>query len=571
MDHSYFISLLTNNKRPLLFAIVLMIIESLVSLSVPWFAGAFSQAILEDQALFGLSYVQLAVVWFLLFAFQAVLRFLSTFRVSFVGATMLTQLSCRLYDHIQILPVKYFNTKRKGEILSLLSNDVSIISYFLSGVITSLVPAFCLVLGSIILMFSINTTISLIIMCMVPAFFIILKLLGRGLTPLTKSIVEQQANAIAIASENFNVIKLVKAFNREGTESQRFKTNAYEIQQLRKKQLQAQAILSPLVQLLISSGVLVVILVCVMNYQSGQLTMSELITLLMYGMLFARPMSSLAHLYGQVQQAKGASTRIIEVFGLSPEPNNDAGLTDIGTVSEIRFEKVSFDYAQDNCHANIDSKINHRQPPTDLPLLNDVSFVLAPNSINVLIGENGQGKSTILHLLMQFIAPTQGTIYLDQYKLADINLATIRNNIGLVSQDVALCNGSVIENIAYGYPNATLEQVQQAAKSAGADDFINQLAAGYDTKVGENGVLLSGGQRQKISLARALLSDPKIFLLDEPTSMIDKESKADFQASLKQLFENKTVLIVTHDQDMQLIADQVIHLQHGKISTSTAI
>jgi len=322
MTFYHFFNLLKSHKKILVIAIMLMVLESAVSLSVPWFAGKFSESILEDKLIFNFTYIQIAFIWLSLFVIQAALRFFSTYRVNYIGAKMLTELSCRLYDHIQLLPVKYFSNTKKGETLALLSNDVTIISYFLSGVLTGLVPATLILFGALILMASINTTITLIIMLMVPAFFIVLKLLGRGMRPISENLVQRQADSVAIVSENLSIIQLVKAFSREKTESNRFKANAHEIQELRKKQLKIQAILSPVIQLLVSTGVLVVVVVSAMHYQSGDLTMPDLITLLMYGMLFARPMSALANLYGQTQQALGASKRLNEIFSISPEPNS---------------------------------------------------------------------------------------------------------------------------------------------------------------------------------------------------------------------------------------------------------
>ena len=299
----HFFSLLKHHKLPLFIAISLMVAESAVSLSVPWFAGKFSESILDGKTILQLNYIQIALIWLSLFFLQALLRFLSTYRVNFIGAKMLTELSCRLYDHIQLLPVKYFSQTKKGETLALLSNDVAIISYFLSGVLTGLVPATLILCGALLLMASINITITLIIILMVPAFFIVLKILGKEIRPVSESLVKKQADSIAIASENLNIITLVKAFSREKIESNRFKENAHEVQKLRKQQLKIQAILSPAIQLLVSTGVVIVVVVCAMHYQSGDLTIPALITLLMYGMLFARPMSTLANLYGQTQQA----------------------------------------------------------------------------------------------------------------------------------------------------------------------------------------------------------------------------------------------------------------------------
>jgi len=550
-----FFSLLKNHKQPLFIAIVLMVLESIVSLSVPWFAGKFSESILDGKTILNLSYIQISLIWLSLFSLQALLRFLSTYRVNFIGAKMLTELSCRLYEHIQLLPIKYFNNTKKGETLALLSNDVSIVSYFISGVLTGLIPATLILCGALVFMASINTTITLIIMLMVPAFFIVLKLLGRGIRPISENLVQRQADSMAIASENLSIIKLVKAFSREKNESNRFKANAHEIQNLRKKQLKIQAILSPAIQLLVSTGVLIVVVVSAINYQSGDLTMPDLITLLMYGMLFARPMSTLANLYGQTQQALGSSNRLNHIFNISPETNNPpqdlnthnkvATINDIkGTIS---FKGVDFSY-----------KLNDK-------LLNNINFDIHPNQTIVILGPNGTGKSTLLHLLVRFIEPSAGSITINGQPLSHFSLSELRSSIGLVSQDIALCSGSVADNIAFGYPQASFAEIEQAAKKSGAHQFIIALENGYQTQVGENGVLLSGGQRQRISFARVLMTDPAILLLDEPTSMIDNEALVDFKQSFNEALKDKTVIMVSHEESLVDIADQVFMMKNHQI------
>ena len=547
MSFFYFFSFLKQYKKGVLVVIFLMVLESLVSLSVPWFAGKFSKSVLENHTFFNFGYKWLALIWLSLFILQAILRFFSTYKINFIGAQILTQLSCRLYDHIQLLPVKYFNNNKKGETLALLSNDVSIISYFLSGIITSLVPSLLILVGSLVLMASISLTITMIIICMVPAFFILLKVLGKGIKPLTEDIVQGQATSVAIASENFGVIKLVKAFSRENVESNRFKNNAYKIQELRRKQLKIQAVLSPLIQLLVTSGVLMVVVVSAIHYQTGKLTMPDLITLLMYGLLFARPMSALANLYGQVQQALGASKRLINVFNMSPEPiDNTEGQQSILS-NMISFKNISFSYTS-----------NER-------LLNNVNIDIKAGETLVILGQNGKGKTTVLHLLMRFIELSTGVITIGDTNINEINLSVLRKYIGFVSQDIALCDGTIMDNIAYGYPQATKEEIKGVAIKAGAHEFIKELELGYKTQVGENGVLLSGGQRQRLSLARALLAKPSILLLDEPTSMIDKEGKADFNSQLATLLKDQTVIIVTHEKHLAEIADRIVTIDNGKL------
>jgi ABC-type bacteriocin/lantibiotic exporter with double-glycine peptidase domain len=213
----------------------------------------------------------------------------------------------------------------------------------------------------------------------------------------------------------------------------------------------------------------------------------------------------------------------------------------------ISFKNISFSYTS-----------NER-------LLNNVNIDIKAGETLVILGQNGKGKTTVLHLLMRFIEPSTGVITIGDTNINEINLSVLRKYIGFVSQDIALCDGTIMDNIAYGYPQATKEEIKGVAIKAGAHEFIKELELGYKTQVGENGVLLSGGQRQRLSLARALLAKPSILLLDEPTSMIDKEGKADFNSQLATLLKDQTVIIVTHEKHLAEIADRIVTIDNGKL------
>lgn len=524
-----------------------MLLESSISLAIPYFIGQFSSSVLQESPQINLHYKYIIGIWLGLILLQTFTRYQTSFRVNMVGARILTNLSCRLYDHVQMLPMDYFSQRKKGEILSLISNDANVIAYFLSGILTGIVPNLLIASGAIILMANINLQLALIITLSIPLFFILLKVLGRKIRPLSEQITKQQAGIVAIAQENFSTIKLLKSFTREQTESHKFKENAQQMLELRRSQFKIQALMSPVIQMLISIGIVLVVLVSAVHYRSGELSISELITLLMYGLLFAKPMSSLAGMYGQFQQALGASTRIVDVFEVSPEAN-DTGQQDlVYKQGRVEFEQVYFNYQ--------DKAI----------LFKGLQAQFRPASINVIVGENGSGKTSLMHLLMRFIEPQQGRILIDQQDIASCSLRSLRRLIGLVSQDIALSHGTVFENISYGQAETSLEQAQKAAKAAGAHEFIEQLPHGYNTQVGDNGVHLSGGQRQRISLARTLLLDCKIIIFDEPTSFADSYGKQTFQALLKAQLSEQTLIVVTHDQGLAEIADHVFTLKSGQL------
>jgi ABC-type multidrug transport system fused ATPase/permease subunit len=530
-----------------------MVLESAVSLAIPFFIGQFSSSVLQEptaHSFFNIHYGYIIGFWLVLIVLQTLTRYHVSFRVNMIGASILANLSCRLYDHVQMLPVDYFSKRKKGEILSLISNDANVIAHFLSGIITSLVPSILIAVGAVVLMASINIQLALIITLSVPGFFFLLKILGRKIKPISEAVTQQQAGIVSIAAENFSTIKLVKSFSREEIESEKFKENTQQMLTLRRAQFKIQALISPLIQMLISIGIVIVVLVSALHYRSGELSISELITLLMYGLLFAKPISSLAGMYGQWQQALGSSQRIIDVFAVAPEAN-DTGKEELNcTKGEVELCNVSFSY-QDNSE--------------NKTLLKNINMRFKAGQVNVIFGENGAGKTTLLHLLMRFISPQEGNIYIDGQDIIDCRLRSLRKHIGLVSQDVALSHGSVIENITYGQPEASLEAIMAAAQKAGAHEFIEKLPNGYYTQVGDNGVLLSGGQRQRISLARTLLMNCKIIIFDEPTSFADSHGKSEFANLLSSTLREHTVIVVTHDAELRDIASNVLHLEAGEL------
>jgi ABC-type multidrug transport system fused ATPase/permease subunit len=561
MHVSFFTEYLSPHKKAFTIVGAFMILESVLSLSIPFVIGQFASSVLQEPSERGIlttnidwPYSYFITIWLLLILLQTVTRYQVSFKVNMVGARILKVLSCRLYDHIQMLPLDYFSQRKKGEVLSLISNDANVISHFMSGVITSLIPSILVASGALLLMASINPTLAMMIALSVPAFFILLKLLGRKLRPLSEQVTAQQANIVSIAAENFSSIKLIKSFSQENLESKKFQQSALSMLNLRQSQFQLQALISPLLQMLISVGIVGIVLLSALHYRAGEISISELITLLMYGLLFARPMSNLAGVYGQLQQAIGASGRIIEVFEQAPEPFIAAKQDLAFKKGDIQLCELSFSYQSDSI------------------LINKVNAHFKPASVNLIVGKNGSGKTSLLNLLMRFMSPQNGHILIDEQDIRESSLPSLRQHLGLVSQDVALSYGSVIDNICYGLgisdKTDVFELVVDAAKKAGAHAFIEKLPKGYDTQVGDNGVLLSGGQRQRISLARTLLLNQQVIMFDEPTSFADSQGKKEFAELLRGALAEHTVIIVSHDNELRELASQVFELVDGTIKVS---
>ena len=545
---NHFSEYISAHRRKYGVVLILMVLEATVSLAIPFFIGQFSSAVMDETTVLDLDYNLLVAVWIMLIVAQAFLRYQSSFRVNMIGASILSQLSCRLYDHVQMLPVSYFSQRKKGEILSLISNDANVMAFFLSGILANLVPSLLVGVGALTLMASINLKLALIIAVTIPAFFLLLKLLSRKVRPLSEMATQQQADIVAHAAENFGAIQLLKSFGREQIESDKFKSNTQQMLKLRRIQFHIQALLSPIIQMLISIGVVLLVVISVTHYQSGELTVPQLITLLIYGLLFAKPMSSLAASYGQYQQAVGASTRIVNVFNVAPEADNHSERELNFSKGNIKISNVSYYYDEAE------------------PLLNNINAEFEGNSVSVILGDNGSGKTTLLHLLMRFIKPLNGTISIDDQDIQQCSIYSLRSHIALVSQDVALSHGSIYENIAYGRPETSKEEVVDAAERAGAARFIRTLDKMYDSHVGDNGILLSAGQRQKIALARALLRNCKVIIFDEPTSYADGQGREAFFSLISEQLSNHTVIVVTHDKALAEVADTVYNISNSELN-----
>ncbi len=268
---------------------------------------------------------------------------------------------------------------------------------------------------------------------------------------------------------------------------------------------------------------------------------------LLYAGLLTRPVSGLADVYGQVQMARGAMTRLLHALDQKPEAAPHAGTTLPPVKGAIAFENVSFGY------------------PDRAPALRGVDLTIAAGETVAIVGANGAGKSTLAHLLMRLHLPTAGRVTIDGIDIAAVSLPSLRRQIGIVPQHVLLFNATVGENIAYGRPEPTQADVEAAARAARAHDFIVALPAGYDTVIGDRGVRLSGGQQQRVALARALLKNPPILILDEATAMFDPEGEREFLEECRDVFRQRTVLLITHRPASLAVADRIVRMEEGKL------
>ena len=545
MKYKNLLHIITPHRRTLLLILLLLLADSAAALASPWIAGLLTQSILEgnDSALPAFQFILLG--WFALLALKSLLGFASSYLVGSAGAEMSARLRSRVYEHLQILPMSYYQDRKQGDLLTLLSSDAAVISGFVTSTLVQLLPLALTFLGAFLIMAWLDPVIALLAALLMPVYYIAMKLLGRRIRPITARWIDSWSGMISLVQENLGLIPAIKSFTREPLEAARFEEKNTEFLGISKKQILIQSIMTPAISFLAGAGLLLLLWVGISHVESGRIETSELVSLLLYAMLLTRPVSGLANVYGQVMHTRGAAERLLKFFAVQPEPVSQGkpGLDEVR--GEIEYAGVSFAY------------------PGRPNVLNGFSLHIEAGETIALTGPNGTGKSTLAHLLMRFIDPGRGVIRIDGRDVSEVDLHSLRERIGLVAQNTLLLNGTVAENIRYGCFDATTDDMEQAAKAARADEFIAELPDGYETVIGDQGVKLSGGQRQRLSLARTLLKDPPILIMDEATAMFDPEGERSFIEECHELLNKRTVILITHRPASLALADRVLKMKSG--------
>lgn len=544
---------LINLARPyqtrLVFVAGLMVIETIVALGLPWLGGKFAAGILANQAL-NVNAVLGGIIG--LFAVRSVFAYFRGLLIIDTSAMVIADLRQKIYDHIQSLPLGYFRARKQGDILSFALYEAEQLSSFLTFTITSIAPNLLAVIGAVILMAVIDPMLAGIVVVLIPLFFIGLRLIGRQLRPLSIQVRDAYAALVSTVDENISMMPAIKAYTRENSSSADHRTRAQSLRKSIVRQGRINALLGPAIQFLALVTMVVLLHLLGDRVTGGEMSVAEFVTFLLYAAFLTSPFSSFADLWAQTQLTRGALTRLDELFNESPEETGFT--TQLEPVKgDIRFEGIHFTY------------------PGRHQALRGVELHICAGETVAITGPNGVGKSTLINLLLRFDQPDQGRITIDGTDIADVELINLRGQIAVVSQTLLLLHATLRENIAYGLPNASDAAIQAAARSAQAHEFASALPQGYETVIGDRGVRLSGGQAQRIALARALLKDPAILVLDEPTAMFDPEGEETFIAMARAAFADRTVILITHRPASLALADRIVALDDGVVVSDRKI
>lgn len=492
---------------------------------------------------------QTALLLVVIFLVQAVFVFFRHYLMSWLGERVVTDLRVEIFQKLVTMPQSYFHRTRTGELLSRLGDDVTRLQNVVGEDLSIALRNMLTLVGGIVILFWLNPVLTGIMLAVVPPLVVTASYWGRRIRKISREAQDELALATGGLQEGLAAVETVQAFTREAYESERYAGAIHRTFLLFVRRIRARSWFIAISSFLAFATIAGIFWLGGRMVANDEITAGQLAEFFFYTMAVAAAVGSLSGLYGRLSQAVGATTRIFQILDEIPEIRDAPNARALDQVQgEVRFEGVTFGYAD-----------------RDVPVVSGLDLQVHPGEVCALVGASGSGKTTVSRLLLRFWDPDQGRITLDGSDLRELQLASLRGAMAVVSQDPVLFSGSIRENIRYGRLDATDEEIEAAARAANADKFIREFPEGYDTVVGERGIKLSGGQRQRVSIARAILRDPRILILDEATSALDSESEALVQQALETLQEGRTTLVIAHRLSTIRDADRIVVLDGGRV------
>ncbi len=475
-------------------------------------------------------------------------KFGQDFTLNYLAENMMYRLKNDVFNKLMFLPTSYFKNTSSGEILSRLTNDTAMLMNFMRHGMVDLVMQTATLIIAIVLMFKANAKLLLVMGIVLPLIVIIIYYLGKFTKRVTITAQSMLANTVSVLQESVQGIEVIKLFSSENREKAKYETvnKIYLKKMINIHQITTLTI--PIIEVLGFMALLIIFWFGGKDVLNGKITYGDFMMFFTAASIASNPIRRLSSLNVMLQQTAAATGRIFEIIDSDNPILASQGTCVKDTIKgSVQFKDVSFSY-------------------DDTAVLENISLTAEPGEVIALVGPSGSGKTTLVNLIPRLYDVTDGKILIDNTPLKDYVLSNLRSHLAVVSQTNFLFSGTIRSNISYGKPDASDDDVINAAKAAYAHDFILAMDNGYDTEIGERGVKISGGQRQRIAIARALLTNPKILILDEATSALDSESEKYVQNAIDNLIKNRTTFVVAHRLSTILNADKIIVLDKGQIS-----
>jgi subfamily B ATP-binding cassette protein MsbA len=484
---------------------------------------------------------------------KGILDYAGTYLVNYAGYGMITDLRNNLYDTVLRRSAAFFQRHATGTLVSTIVNDIERVQYAMSTVLGEFLQQFFTFLFTVVVVVLLGRKLAWFLLLFVPFIIFSAVRIGRRVRRTTRKGQDKLADIQNLLHETITGNRIVKAFSMESWEIARFRHAAQRLFRANLRSVAASAVSSPLMDVFGAIAISLLLLLGRTQIAHGAFTPGEFLTFIIAVFKLYDPVRKLAVFNNNFQQALGASSEIFKFMDTQDEVRERPGAKPIPPFSRnIRFDAVCFSYESDGEGAR--------------EILRDINLQVNAGEILALVGSSGAGKSTLVNLIPRFFDVTSGLLALDGRDVRDTTLASLRSQIGVVTQETVLFNDTLRNNIAYGQPGVSQKRVEAAARAALAHDFIRELPSGYETMIGERGVRLSGGERQRIAIARALLKNAPILILDEATSALDSESEALVQSALQNLMTGRTVLVIAHRLSTVRRADRIAVLENGTIA-----
>lgn len=525
-------------------AIISQVLFSVMGLVVPWILK-----IAIDRILPGADYTLFAILAgsvIVLYGMRSIIRYISGFTGTYLCTRVLLEVRNKLFRHLQSLSLRFYEEYRTGKLISNVISDVGLLNQLLATMI-SMTDQFFAAILIFCLMFFLNWQLGLVVLCFLPFHFCNFAYFRRVLRRDSMKLQERMSEVSASLSENINGIKVVKSFARERSVNRQFFEIMRPTMDLQINLNLNSNVCISICDILTVSTYLVMIFVSIRLVKNGTLTLGEFAAFFSYAGMLLTPINYFAGVTGIISQGMAGANRVSNLLAVIPEIKEDPNPVEAGHLKgEIIFDNVNFSYR-------------------DAPVIKDFSLHIKPGEKVAFVGPSGCGKSTASNLILRFYDVKEGKLTVDGIEVKRYGLESYRNNIGVVLQEPFLFSGTIYDNIAFAKKDSTRGEIEQAAKLANIEEFIQKLPNGYDTVIGENGASLSGGQKQRIAIARAILKDPSILILDEATSALDTISEHMVQEALDNVMKDRTTIIIAHRLSTIKNADKIVVLQEGHI------